>query len=85
MDPKNKQFVAYGTIFNSLKGKVVLEGEKQKFNTNFMKKFLYLLERAEGTLLLTFVDVQRFEENDAKRCALNIIKKVETRAESVLH
>ena len=51
-----------GKILHSLKAKFVLE-EEEKLSATFVEQFLSLLERAEGTLLLAYVDVEQFEEN----------------------
>ena len=56
MDDTNKQFLTNGKIFHSLKGKFILEGEN--FSETFLKQFLSLLERADGTLLVAFVNVR---------------------------
>ena len=79
MDPKHKQFVTNGKILHSLGGKFVLEGEREKFSANFVKKFLFLLERAEGTLFLAFVDIKRFGKMNEKRCAQILSSKLERR------
>ena len=76
MDPKNERFVANDKILHSLKGKFVLEGVEEKFSATFVENFLCLLERAEGTLLLAFVDVQRLEEKNARRCARILSRKM---------
>ena len=76
MDPKNKLFVANDKILHSLKGKFILEGERVKFSEIFIKKFLFLLERAEGTILLGFVDVEQFGANNTKRCARILSSKL---------
>ena len=77
MDPTDKQLVANGKILNSLKGKFVLEGEREKFSTTFIEKFLCLLERAEGTLLLVIVHVERLGIKYAGRCAQILSNKLE--------
>ena len=69
MDPKNIEFVTKDKILLSLNGQFVLEGKTEKFSTIFIKCFLTLLERAEGAILLAFVDVWPLEGWSAKRCA----------------
>ena len=69
MYSKNKHFVSNGKILHSLEGKFILEREKTKFSAAFMKQFLCLLDRAEGTILLAFVDIKKLEKKDAQRCA----------------
>ena len=61
---------------HSLKGKFIIEGENEKFGATFVKKFLYLLERAKGTLLLKFVDVEPLGETNAKLCAQILSRKL---------
>ena len=68
MDPKNKEFVTNDKILHSLRGQFVLEREKKKFSASFVDQFLCLLEKAEGTLLLAFVDIE-LGEMHAKQCA----------------
>ena len=76
MDPKTKQIVTNGNILHYLEGKFVLEREEEKFSATFVEKFLSLLERAEETLVLAFVDVEKLEENNAKRCARILSSKL---------
>ena len=77
MDPKNEPFVANSKILYSLEGKIVLEKEEEMFSASFVEKFLRLLERApEDTLLLALVDVEKFEEENAKRCARILSSKL---------
>ena len=68
---KNNQFVTKCKILHSLKGKFLLEGEREKLSVNFVEQFLWLLERLEGTLLLVFVDVKQLGEKDTKHCAVD--------------
>ena len=78
MDPKNKEFLKNGKIFDSLEGKFVLEGEKEKFSTKFLHKFLCLLDRAKGTILLAFIDVELFGMKYAEYCSRIIMRKLES-------
>ena len=66
MDPKNEKFVTNDKILHFLEWKFVLKGEK--FSTTFVEQFIRLLEKAEGTLLLAFVDIE-LGEMHAKQCA----------------
>ena len=59
------------------RGKFVLEGERKEFSATFVKKFLCLLEKAEGSLLLVFVDVEPLGTKNAKRCARILLRKLE--------
>ena len=77
MDPKYDQLVTNGKILHSLGGKFILKGEKEKFSPTFVKKFLWLLEKAEGTLFLAFVDVESFGTMNTKRCARILSSKLE--------
>ena len=86
MDPKYERLVAsdkiLDKILHSLNGRFILEGEEEKFRPSFVSQFLSLLERAEGTLLLAFVNVKRFGAIHAKRCAQILSNKL-TRGQKV--
>ena len=79
----NKQFVTNDKILYSLEGKIILEGEEDEFSPTFVKQFLCLLEKLEGTLLIVFVDLVRLEaelfknRHDTKRCAQILSSKLE--------
>ena len=81
MDPKNENFVANGKIMHYLKGNFVLE--RETFSGTFVEQFLCMVEKAEGTILLAFVDVSNFDvcerksEQHAKRCAQILSSKLE--------
>ena len=81
MDPKNEHFVANGKIMHYLNGNFVLE--RETFSGTFVKQFCGLLEKAEGTILLAFVDVRNLDvcsrksEQRAKRCAKILSRKLE--------
>ena len=77
VDPRNEQFVANGKILHSLGGTFLLEAEERKFSATFVGQFLSLLERAQGTLLLAFVDVEWLEEKHGERCARILTNKLE--------
>merc|ERR1719154_233811 len=77
MGPKNEEFVTNGKILHSLEGKLILEAEEEKFSPAFVEQFLSLLETAEGTLLLAFVDVEELEEKYAEHCAQILSSKLE--------
>ena len=76
MDPKYDQLVTNGKILHSLGGKFILKGEKEKFSPTFVKQFLWLLEKAEGTLLLVFIDVEELETMNTKHCARILSRKL---------
>ena len=77
MYPENHQFFDNHKILQSFKGKIVLEGENEQFSEDFFQKFLSLIDRIEGNLLLTFVDVKLFQNDYGKRCAQTLSKKLE--------
>ena len=75
MASKNKQLITNENILYSLEGQFVL-GEKKNFTVKFVEQFLCLLERAEGNLLLLFVDVEPLGVNNAKECAQILSNKL---------
>ena len=76
MDPENKEYFANHKILHSFKGKIVLESENEQFSEDFHQQFLSLIDRIEGNLLLTFVDVKHYENNFSKRCAQILSRKL---------
>ena len=77
LDPKGEPFVTNDKIMHFLNGKFFLKGEREKFSTTFIEKFLCLLERAEGSLLLVIVHVERLGIKYAGRCAQILSNKLE--------
>ena len=76
MDPGNDQFFANHKILHSFKGNIVLESENEQFSEDFYQQFLSLIERIEGNLFLTFVDVKEYRNDYAERCAQTLSKKL---------
>ena len=77
MDPENNQFFGNNKILHSFKGQIVLEGENEHFSDKFYQHFFSLIDKIEGNLLLTFVDVKSFANNYAEQCAQILSKKLE--------
>ena len=76
MDPENDKLFANHKILQSFKGNIVLEGENKPFSKKFYQKFLRLIDRIQGNLLLTFVDVKEFGNRYAKKCAQTLERKL---------
>ena len=76
MDPRSSQFFANHKILHSFKGKIILESENEKFSEDFYQQFLSLIERTKGNLLLTLVDVKRYENDYAEQCAQTLSRKL---------
>ena len=65
MDPnRNEIFANNPKILQSLKGKIVLDGENEDFCAEFFRIFLLLLARLQGDLLIVFVNVKSYENLD---------------------
>ena len=79
---RNRKFLLNDKILLSLKGKIVLEGEKEEFSEGFQETFLLLLDTAEinastNALLLAFVDVEHYGSNFSECCAKVLYDKLE--------
>ena len=57
MDLEINKFFAHHKILHSSEEKIVLESENEHFTEDFYQQFLSLIERIEGNLLLTSVEV----------------------------
>ena len=79
MDPENDPFFANLKILHSFKGTIVLENENEPFSKDFYEKFLSLIDGIEGNLLLTFVDIRKYRNNFADRCAQILSRKLKRR------
>ena len=71
-----KKKIANHKIFISFKGKIVLETENDHFSEDFYRKFLSLIEIMEGNLLLKFVDIKKYSNDYADRCAQRLSRKL---------
>ena len=58
---KNKTFADNPKILQSLKAKIVLDGENEDLSQEFWETFLCLLDKVEGDLLLVFMNIKSFE------------------------
>ena len=79
MDPKNEQFIAKHNILQSLKGKIILKGESEKFSDIFFQTFLDLINRLDGNLFIAFLDVnfESFENMDLTDIGIIMSNKLE--------
>ena len=68
MNPDNEEFFTNQNIQKFLKkGPLVLEGENDNFSAAFFEKFLDLLDKTEGDLLVALLYIKSFENLNADR------------------
>ena len=75
MDHGPDQFLC--KILNSLKGKIILEGENEKFAQEFCERFLQLLGIIDGDVFLAFLNVKSFGKRHALYCEKILEIKIE--------
>ena len=64
---KNERFADNPKILQSLKAKIVLDGETEDLSQEFWDVFLCLLDKVEGDFLLAFMNVKSFENINLER------------------
>ena len=79
MDPENEQFIVKHNILQSLKGKIILTGENEKFSDIFFQKFLDVIDRLDGNLFIAFLNVyyESFENLNVEHTGEIISNKME--------
>ena len=82
MDPRNKQLVTNDKILHSLKGKFVLEVDREKVSDIFVEQSLRLLEKVKGTFLYPKA-VEPYRIERAQGVLINIGAPVEPRSVQV--
>ena len=77
MNSECKEFflVNHKLFLQTLKGKIVLDGEKRHFSKEFFDKFLSLLDKVEGNVLLIFMNIISYESMNLKRFKRVMMKK----------
>ena len=76
---KNKTFADNPKILQSLKAKIVLDGENEDLCREFWEMFLCLLDKVEGDFVLVFMNIKSFENMNIELYKEIIFRKRERR------